>query len=153
MMKRTLVSRLQTLCIAALCCSVMGATRRIPQFRVVAFFTGKEDAAHISFLREAERWFPEIAKKYDFEYDTTSNWRNLNSEFLSAYQVVVFLDTRPEQEHWQLIDGVAMMMPPPTLRHQAVARNLGFELNFHFRSSGLAFRYPRSKSLLRAIRI
>jgi hypothetical protein len=26
----------------------------------------------------------------------TSNWQNLNSDFLAKYQVVVFLDTRPE---------------------------------------------------------
>ncbi len=32
-----------------------------------------------------------------------------------------------------------MSMPPPTLRHQAVARNLSFELNFHFRTIGKAF--------------
>jgi GntP family gluconate:H+ symporter len=65
-------------------------------FRVIAFFTGKEDPAHISFLREAERWFPQVAAKNNFSFDTTSNWQNLNAAFLSQYQVVVFLDTRPE---------------------------------------------------------
>ncbi len=65
-------------------------------FRVIAFFTGKEDPAHISFLREAEQWFPQMAAKYHFRYDTTSNWRNLNADFLASYEVVVFLDTRPE---------------------------------------------------------
>jgi GntP family gluconate:H+ symporter len=67
-----------------------------PAFKVVAFFTGKEDDAHISFLHEAERWFPEMAAKYNFSFDTTSNWQNLNADYLSQYQVVVFLDTRPE---------------------------------------------------------
>jgi hypothetical protein len=67
-----------------------------PAFRVIAFFTGKEDPAHISFLHEAEQWFPEMAAKYNFSFDTTSNWQNLNAAFLSQYQVVVFLDTRPE---------------------------------------------------------
>lgn len=37
-----------------------------------------------------------MAAKYNFSFDTTSNWNNLNSEFLARYQVVVFLDTRPE---------------------------------------------------------
>ena len=45
-----------------------------PKFRVIAFFTGKEDAAHISFVRETEHWFPTMAAKYNFGYDTTSNW-------------------------------------------------------------------------------
>jgi len=66
------------------------------KFRVIAFYTGKNDKAHISFVHEANRWFPKMAKKYHFEYDSTSNWNNMNSEFLSKYQAVLFLDTRPE---------------------------------------------------------
>jgi len=75
---------------------VLGACAREPAFRVIAFFTGKEDAAHISFLREAEQWFPAQAQQHHFRFDTTSNWSNLNPSFLSRYDVVVFLDTRPE---------------------------------------------------------
>jgi hypothetical protein len=67
-----------------------------PEFSVIAFFTAKHDQAHISFVHEANRWFPEMAARYHFRYDTTSDWRNLNAGFLSKYQVVVFLDTRPE---------------------------------------------------------
>ena len=78
------------------CCAVLTAPTHAPKFRVIGFFTGKQDQAHISFLQEAHKWFPEQAAKYDFGYDTTSNWDNLNAEFLSRYQVVVFLDTRPE---------------------------------------------------------
>jgi len=68
-----------------------------PIFKVIAFYTGKNDLAHISFVNEANKWFPEMAKKYNFSYDSTSNWANLNSEFLSKYEVVLFLDTRPEK--------------------------------------------------------
>ena len=90
---------LRTFCIAALIygCSTIGVNNRAPAFNVIGFFTGKRDDAHISFLREAERWFPVMAEKYNFHFDTTSNWNNLNPEFLSRYQVVVFLDTRPEE--------------------------------------------------------
>ncbi|OLC88620.1 MAG: hypothetical protein AUI86_03165 [Gemmatimonadetes bacterium 13_1_40CM_3_66_12] len=77
------------------CCACLGS-RTAPAFRVIAFFTGKEDPAHLSFLREAERWFPAMAAKYHFSFDTTSSWGNLNADFLSKYQAVVFLDTRPE---------------------------------------------------------
>ena len=65
-------------------------------FKVIAFFTGKNDQAHISFVKEAHRFFPEMGKRYGFEYDSTSNWGNLNDRFLAQYQVVVFLDMRPE---------------------------------------------------------
>jgi uncharacterized protein len=65
-------------------------------FKVIAFFTAKSDLAHISFVHEANKWFPEMAKKYGFQYDSTNNWSNLNEKFLSQYKVVLFLDTRPE---------------------------------------------------------
>jgi len=81
---------------ALICCGAWRGSRTTPAFRVIAFFTGKEDPAHISFLHEAERWFPAMAAKYHFSFDTTSNWHNLNADYLSKYQVVVFLDTRPE---------------------------------------------------------
>lgn len=68
------------------------------RFSVIAFYTGKNDPAHISFVHEANRWFPKIAKKYNFVYDSTNNWNNLNAKFLSKYQVVIFLDTRPEEQ-------------------------------------------------------
>src|SRR5437870_7241158 len=35
-----------------------------------------------------------------------------------------FVEDRPDEEHWQLIDGVAVMMAPPTLAHQRIASNL-----------------------------
>jgi hypothetical protein len=65
-------------------------------FRVIAFYTAKEDQAHISFVHEANRWFPKMAAANHFTYDSTNNWDNLNVKFLSQYQVVIFLDTRPD---------------------------------------------------------
>lgn len=65
-------------------------------FNVIAFYTAKNDKAHISYVHEANRWFPKIATANNFTYDSTANWDNLNAQFLSRYQVVIFLDTRPE---------------------------------------------------------
>jgi uncharacterized protein len=67
-----------------------------PLFRVIAFYTARSDAAHISFVHEANRWFPKIAAQYHFTYDSTNDWTHLNKKFLSHYQVVIFLDTRPD---------------------------------------------------------
>ncbi|MDB6166659.1 MAG: hypothetical protein JWQ83_1799 [Lacunisphaera sp.] len=75
---------------------VLRAGEAVPDFRVIAFYTGKNDLAHISFVREANRWFPEMAAKYHFTYEATNDWSKLNASFLAGYQVVVFLDTRPE---------------------------------------------------------
>ena len=40
-----------------------------------------------------------------------------------------FYDSRPEEEHWELIDGVPMMMASATLIHQRIASNLERVLN------------------------
>ncbi|WEA00256.1 ThuA domain-containing protein [Mucilaginibacter sp. SJ] len=66
------------------------------KFKVIAFYTGRSDLAHISFMHEANRWFPKMAEKYNFTYDSTNNWANMNPEFLAKYQVVIFLDTRTD---------------------------------------------------------
>ena len=71
-------------------------SREHASFKVVAFFSAKNDRAHISFVAEANRWFANAAKVHGFEYDTTSNWNNMNDTFLAKYRVVVFLDTRPD---------------------------------------------------------
>lgn len=65
-------------------------------FNVLAFYTAKNDLAHISFVHEANRWFSGMSRKYDFVYDSTNDWSKLNETTLSKYQVVLFLDTRPE---------------------------------------------------------
>ena len=68
----------------------------VPDFRVIAFYTAKNDQAHISFVHEANRWFPAMGPKHHFTYDSTADWSNLNAGFLASYQVVLFLDTRPD---------------------------------------------------------
>ena len=81
---------------ACFCFLGFGQHTRSSKFRAIAFYTAKNDAAHISYVHEANRWFPEMAIKYGFTYDSTQDWNNLNATFLSRYQVVIFLDTRPD---------------------------------------------------------
>ena len=101
------------------CCLALSANNSKPKFRVIAFYTAKEDQAHISFVHEAQLWFPKVAAKHNFSFDTTSNWHNLNSDFLSEYQVVVFLDTRPED-------------PAQRSAFQAYMEHGGAWMGFHF---------------------
>lgn len=70
--------------------------RNMPLFRVIAFYTAKNDPAHISFVHEANNWFAKKAFASRFVYDSTNNWEKLNPEFVARYDVVIFLDTRPE---------------------------------------------------------
>ena len=78
------------------CPDILVAQTSNTQFNVIAFYTGKHDQAHISFVREANVWFPRMAQQHGFSYTSTTNWDQLNPEVLAKYQVVLFLDTRPE---------------------------------------------------------
>ena len=96
--KRTKIRmRLFLFLILFFCChAISDAQNTSPKFKVIAFYTARNDQAHISFVHEANNWFPKMAAKYNFSYDSTNDWNNLNLKFLSQYQVVIFLDTRPD---------------------------------------------------------
>lgn len=51
-----------------------------------------------------------------------TEWRN--DDLLTEEQYLAFLRARPPEERWELIDGVAVMMNPPTYRHQEIEANL-----------------------------
>ncbi|MGY4384071.1 hypothetical protein ACVWYN_001097 [Pedobacter sp. UYP24] len=102
------------------------------KFNVIAFYTGKEDQAHVSYVHEANKWFPKMGMKYNFAYDSTSNWDNLNPEFLKKYQVVLFLDTRPEK-------------PEQRAAFEAYMKNGGAWMGFHFSAFALTpSTYPQN---------
>ena len=88
-----------------LCClllaqhSVAQASRspRHKPFQVLAFFSNYPDSAHVYFLRDANRWFATQASREGFVYDSTRNWDRLNTRSLDSFQVVIFLDSRPDK--------------------------------------------------------
>ena len=123
---------LLVMAICPLCFFSVKAQSSAPKFKAIAFYTGKNDLAHISFVHEANKWFPKMAAQYNFTYDSTTNWGNLNSNFLSHYQVVLFLDTRPE-------------VPAQREAFQSYMENGGAWMGFHF--SGFALTpsdYPQN---------
>lgn len=99
-------------------------TKDVEPFRVIAFYTARNDAAHISFVAEAHRWFTQTGIENNFVYDTTRNWTNLNAGFLSRYRVVIFLDTRPEDEGQRKA-------------FEAYMKNGGAWMGFHFAAFAL----------------
>ena len=102
------------------------------KFSVIAFYTAKNDKAHISFVHEANRWFTTAAAQHQFTYDSTDNWNNLNADFLANYQVVLFLDTRPE-------------IPAQREAFQKYMENGGGWMGFHFAAFALTpSQYPQN---------
>jgi Uma2 family endonuclease len=52
-----------------------------------------------------------------------------NAPMFSVDSFRKWLRSRPDEEHWELIEGVPMMMAPPTRRHQRIVSNLEALLN------------------------
>ncbi len=52
-------------------------------------------------------------------------------------EFMAFLEMRPKEERWHLIEGIAVMMAPPSLAHQRIAWNLCELLNRGFAAQGL----------------
>jgi len=100
------------------------AGTRQKAFKVIAFYTAKNDQAHISFVHEANRWFSEISAKQRFGYVSTDDWSKLNPDTLSHYQVVIFLDTRPE-------------VPAQRMAFQEYMEKGGAFMGFHFSAFAL----------------
>ncbi|WP_239576406.1 ThuA domain-containing protein [Archangium primigenium] len=73
-----------------------GPSLATPSFKVLAFYRGTWDAAHIDFIKEANQWFPQAAEQHGFSYTATTNWDLLNPTTLAQYQVVMFLDDQPQ---------------------------------------------------------
>ncbi|MFF7401701.1 ThuA domain-containing protein [Streptomyces murinus] len=65
-------------------------------FKILAFYDGTYDAAHISFVHEANAWFPQQAAANGYSYTATNDWSRLNTANLAKYQVVMFLDNYPQ---------------------------------------------------------
>jgi hypothetical protein len=113
-------------------CSFKNLIAQPSSCKVVGFFTAKNDAAHISFVHEANQWFSKTAARYGFDYDSTNDWNNLNDTFLSKYQVVLFLDTRPEA-------------PAQRLAFERYMKNGGGWIGFHFAAFALTpSAYPQN---------
>jgi type 1 glutamine amidotransferase len=67
-----------------------------PAFKVLGLYSGTFDAAHISFVREANPWFTQLAAANNFSYTASNDWNQLNTANLAQYKAVMFLDDLPQ---------------------------------------------------------
>ncbi|MBU2665139.1 RICIN domain-containing protein [Actinoplanes bogorensis] len=89
LLKRALV--LALLAVAALATPAQAAT----PFKVLAFYNGTWDAAHIDFDKEARDWFPQAGAQNGFTWEATTDWSRLSATGLAGYKVIMFLDDAP----------------------------------------------------------
>jgi hypothetical protein len=107
------------LAVASIALSQAAGQKGSSKFKVIAFYTERNDLAHISFVHEANKWFPKMASQNNFIYDSTNDWSKLNADSLSQYQVVLFLDTRPD-------------VPEQRVAFKKYMENGGAWMGFHF---------------------
>ena len=98
--KRTLAAVAGLATAAAIGLAVQPANSAvIPQaaapFKVLAFYNGTWDAAHIDFDKEARDWFPQQGAQHGFTWEATTDWSRLNAGSLAQYKVIMFLDDAP----------------------------------------------------------
>ena len=79
-------------------CAFTSSSQKKENFNVIAFYTAKSDQGHISFVNEANEWFLKTGKKNHFTYYATNDWSEMTTGFLSGFDVVIFLDSRPDSQ-------------------------------------------------------
>ncbi|SNY51581.1 RICIN domain-containing protein [Paractinoplanes atraurantiacus] len=91
LLRRVLVALLA----AAAVLVVPTAAAAAAPFKVLAFYNGTWDAAHIDFDKEAREWFPQAAAQNGFTWEATTDWSRLSATGLAGYKVIMFLDDAP----------------------------------------------------------
>jgi hypothetical protein len=93
--RRTISALLGLIAVAAVCLAIQPAEAATTPFKVLAFYNGTWDAAHIDFDKEAKDWFPQAGAQYGFTWEATTDWSRLNATNLAQYKVIMFLDDMP----------------------------------------------------------
>ena len=58
---------------------------------------------------------------------------------LTIEEFLAFTETRPQEERWELIEGVAVMNPSPVEHHQVVVTNIATYLMAHKQRTGASW--------------
>ncbi|WP_162852803.1 ThuA domain-containing protein [Dinghuibacter silviterrae] len=67
-------------------------------FKAVAFYSTTVEPDHVDFARDAIQFYSDLAVRRHFVFDTTSDWANMNDDFLKNYQEVLWLNDFPKTQ-------------------------------------------------------
>ena len=68
------------------------------RFKVAAFYSTKGEMDHINFAKDALYFFDLIASQQSFTFDATTDWTNLNDDYLANYDVIIWLNDFPKND-------------------------------------------------------
>jgi type 1 glutamine amidotransferase len=74
------------------------ASGQQPSFRVLALYSVNVEADHALFAEQAVKFFAKAAAKDHFEFQSSTDWNDLNDRSLSQYQVILWLNGSPVTE-------------------------------------------------------
>ena len=91
-----MLKKILSLITTALLCSLVHAQTH--KFRVLALYTTTVESDHVDFANDAIKYFSALSVKNGFVLDTTTNWKNVNDEYLKKYQLIIWLNDFPQNE-------------------------------------------------------
>lgn len=77
-----------------------GYSERQSPYRVLAFYTDQGEPDHIDFAKQALVFFKDLARKNNFEFQSTTRWEDLNPDNRKKFQLILWLNDfahTPEQ--------------------------------------------------------
>jgi uncharacterized protein len=88
--------------LAILCFSVIARTApaQLPPLRVLAFYSTNVERDHVDFALQAVKFFSDAANRDHFQFESTTNWDDLNPQRLKEIQIVLWFNDSahtPEQ--------------------------------------------------------
>ena len=90
--------RLTSFCLLPLFINSYAYAQKGAEFKVIAFYSTKTDAEHVNFSNDIRVFLKNLSIEKKFTFDATSDWTDLNENFLSNYQVVIWINDFPRTE-------------------------------------------------------
>lgn len=75
-----------------------GSGQKKKPFQVLAFYSTSVEHDHVDFAQQALKFYADCAKKYNFSFQSTTQWEDLNPERLKQVQAVLWLNDSPHTE-------------------------------------------------------
>jgi type 1 glutamine amidotransferase len=69
-----------------------------PSFSVLAFYSANVEHDHVEFAEQALRFFSDLAKRDHYQFESTTNWDDLNAARLNHVDVILWLNDAPHTE-------------------------------------------------------
>ena len=99
-MRRTTVCtpRLWLFCLVVICLFSWNgpAFAQETSFKVLAFYSTDVEPDHVHVASEALVFFHDLAAKYNFVFDSTTDWKKLNAVDLKPYRMIMWLNNFPQ---------------------------------------------------------